>query len=853
MIARIRKGNDFKHIWPITWNGQPEDFSDATDITLTARVYGQVKTLTEGVDYHIDGGTVMVDFTPTICDIPGTYTVELNYIKPSAEFIDGDRRSAVDVQAFQIVNTSADANATEGVSLPSEAMAAYALKYDDLTEAQKDELRGKGITSIDLTGEVGDTKTYTITYADGATFDFSVTDGHTPIFTFVETVLHIDGVPQVDLKGETGNGIASVELTSTVGLVKTYTITFTDSTTTTFTVTDGAAAVVQTTGDSIVDVMSQKAVTDEIAQLAGDVSQKASHGYVSNPKTLKEVEDTLNDNFKEFNSGLFIQGGFIHRVYGTVSSSASYQYSNFIPIGTKDIQITGYDGNGVGAQALVAFYDKDKVFIGYHVSGSVGIKTDYILENANILENTAYIRVSAHATQDAKVIVSANEIIKGAEVLNERINTLNDELGFKVYPIGSNLLSELTGSSVADTDIWLKGFLTENGVILPSDVLYHTKNYYRVVGGNFRLRNAFYGNMRVLFYDKNYNIIQTAEPLAATIGEQDITILETAYYVRFSCTSKTEEIKLVNYEKVEIKPITTESAVLASPTPVTSSGMAKHQILLNTRISPIKPQFPIMSFITDDGHEANKLWFKDMLDSHGVKATIAVVTNRIGTEGNLSAADLKVLESENYEIAGHSHTHPHLADITEAEMESELRTCSIILTNLGFNPINFVYPFGSRDYVTDAVVRKYFKYSYRAALEDAILDGTAVNTTPIDPLRIRRVPFDNTSYDEAALGLEICKDAVDLAVAQNAWVVFMVHPHYSEYNFGADYMSRRQDLEDLILYAQSLNVEILNCRDALKYRANMYDIGNKGIDEDYLYIGIDASVEGNLYDKERFI
>ena len=110
MIAR--KGNDFKHIWPITRSTQ--DFSDATDITLTAKVYGQVKALTEGVDYHIDGGTVMIDFTPAICDITGTYTVELNYIKPSAEFTDGDRRSAVDVQAFQIVNTSAEANATEG-------------------------------------------------------------------------------------------------------------------------------------------------------------------------------------------------------------------------------------------------------------------------------------------------------------------------------------------------------------------------------------------------------------------------------------------------------------------------------------------------------------------------------------------------------------------------------------------------------------------------------------------------------------------------------------------------------------------------------------------------------------------
>ena len=40
-------------------------------------------------------------------------------------------------------------------------------------------------------------------------------------------------------RGETGNGIESVELTSTSGAVKTYTITFTDGNTTTFDVTDG--------------------------------------------------------------------------------------------------------------------------------------------------------------------------------------------------------------------------------------------------------------------------------------------------------------------------------------------------------------------------------------------------------------------------------------------------------------------------------------------------------------------------------------------------------------------------------------------------------------------------------------
>lgn len=348
---KIRKDNDFVLNWAINWNGVAEDFKGVTDIVITASVFGSVKTITDE-SYSIIGNIVRIEFTPEICNIPGVYRLELKYLKQSSEFVDGERRSAVDVRAFQIVETSDQADTTHDLSSTSDAVAGFALKYEDLTAEQKEELRGKGITSIELSTQDGDTKIYTITYADGETFDFDVIDGHSPVFTFSGTILLIDGVPQVDLKGETGNGIASIELTSTAGLVKTYTITFTDATTATFTVTDGStpaitfqgttiyvngvagpnlkgetgkgisavtllstaglaktyritftdsttfdyvvtdgaagvgAAVVQTTGASINDVMSQKAVTD-------DLVLKAAHGYASAPKTLKQVDDNL--------------------------------------------------------------------------------------------------------------------------------------------------------------------------------------------------------------------------------------------------------------------------------------------------------------------------------------------------------------------------------------------------------------------------------------------------------------------------------------------------------------------------------------------------------------------------------
>lgn len=87
-------------------------------------------------------------------------------------------------------------------------------------------------------------------------------------------------------KGETGNGIESIELTATVGKVKTYTITFTDGTTTTFDVTDG-----EVTEDSLAEVLKNYAEIngyyDEMT--AGSAEQLLSTQF---------VEDSVPYNFR---------------------------------------------------------------------------------------------------------------------------------------------------------------------------------------------------------------------------------------------------------------------------------------------------------------------------------------------------------------------------------------------------------------------------------------------------------------------------------------------------------------------------------------------------------------------------
>ena len=123
---------------------------------------------------------------------------------------------------------------------------------------------GNGIASITKTGTSGLVDTYTITYDDGDTDTFTVTNG--------SDGSKGDKGDKGDT-GNTGNGISSVTKTGTSGLVDTYTITFTNGNTTTFTVTNGSDAIVTivtswsaTTSDS--KVPSEKLVKNTIDGLS---------------------------------------------------------------------------------------------------------------------------------------------------------------------------------------------------------------------------------------------------------------------------------------------------------------------------------------------------------------------------------------------------------------------------------------------------------------------------------------------------------------------------------------------------------------------------------------------------------
>jgi len=178
-------------------------------------------------------GTILEQLLTKIANVEGTLTEEglSNIISSYFEANPVETLTEDDIKA--IVNTyileNKDTLKGDPGEIGDDGLSAYQIAVKNGytgTEAQWIQSlvgikgdTGKGVASISKTATNYLVDTYTITYTDSTTTTFNVTNGAI---------------------GASGKGIASISKTSTSGLVDTYTITYTDSTTSTFDVTNGA-------------------------------------------------------------------------------------------------------------------------------------------------------------------------------------------------------------------------------------------------------------------------------------------------------------------------------------------------------------------------------------------------------------------------------------------------------------------------------------------------------------------------------------------------------------------------------------------------------------------------------------
>lgn len=150
----------------------------------------------------------------------------------------------------------------------------------------------------------------------------------------------------------------------------------------------------------------------------------------------------------------------------------------------------------------------------------------------------------------------------------------------------------------------------------------------------------------------------------------------------------------------------------------------------------------VVSLTFDDGW-ADQYTVRSTLEAYGMEATFYVNTNRVGTEGFLSWAQLAALNADGNEVAGHTLDHLDLATLSSAEARRQVCDDRATLINRGFIARSFAYPYGEYNSTVKTIVMDCGYASGRGAF--GLRNITAASDTrpyaesvpPQDPYAIR--------------------------------------------------------------------------------------------------------------------
>lgn len=220
---------------------------------------------------------------------------------------------------------------------------------------------GRGITSIVKTSTAGLVDTYTITYTDNTTSTFDVTNG---------------------AAGEAGATIASVEKTATVGKVDTYTITMTDGETFNFEVTNGLDGVDLGLANIVNDLTTGGATNVLSAEQGKVLNEKISHPTAVDLSTIVAVK-TWDDYDK------------------WIPLSNNYR-SKFIPIpsNVKSITLVGSNNATVYALLTTDTYVANSSVSYATGSGKTSLGANATARITSIPSNAKYLWVGTYYSVD---------------------------------------------------------------------------------------------------------------------------------------------------------------------------------------------------------------------------------------------------------------------------------------------------------------------------------------------------------------------------------------------------------------------------------------------------------------------
>ncbi len=162
------------------------------------------------------------------------------------------------------------------------------------------------------------------------------------------------------------------------------------------------------------------------------------------------------------------------------------------------------------------------------------------------------------------------------------------------------------------------------------------------------------------------------------------------------------------------------------------------------------PEKPVI-LTFDDGYADNYEEMLPILEAHGMKATVYMITNMIGQPGYLTWEQLRDMQERGVEIGSHTANHLPLTGLPPKEREDELKLSKLILEWNGIRTVfSLSYPNGKYD---DALPELLRQNEYLTA----VTGDPGLNTFRTNPYLMHRVNIPDSPFGMTAFRLRLLK------------------------------------------------------------------------------------------------
>ena len=162
------------------------------------------------------------------------------------------------------------------------------------------------------------------------------------------------------------------------------------------------------------------------------------------------------------------------------------------------------------------------------------------------------------------------------------------------------------------------------------------------------------------------------------------------------------------------------------------------------------PEKPII-LTFDDGYADNYQEMLPILEAHGMKAVVYMVTNMIGQPGYLSWEQLREMQERGVEIGSHTANHLPLTELSPEERAEEVQLSKLLMEWNGIRTVfSLSYPNGKYDDSLPQLLRE-------SEYLTAVTGDPGLNTFQTDPYLMQRVNIPDSPFGMTAFRLRLLK------------------------------------------------------------------------------------------------